>query len=135
TKARYLRRFIMNVLDRLTNKVPLKQSYRAKTRQLTAIDAEELAQKLKARVIGQDQVIEQVAMQLRRRLAAKRKDKPLAVFCFAGAPGVGKTHLAKVLAETLYGDKNHLHFFDMSQATQSIGANALFGSPKGDLAS
>src|SRR5215510_3177870 len=134
-KGRYLPRFIMDVLDRLTNKVSLEKAYEAKNRQLTAIDAEELAQKLKARVIGQDQVIEQVAMQLRRRLAAKRKDKPLAVFCFAGAPGVGKTHLAKVLAETLYGDKNHLHFFDMSQATQSIGANALFGSPKGYVGS
>jgi ATP-dependent Clp protease ATP-binding subunit ClpA len=134
-KGRYLPRFIMDVLDRLTNKTSLEKAYEAKNRNLTAIDADELAQKLKARVIGQDQVIEQVAVQLRRRLAAKRKDKPLAVFCFAGAPGVGKTHLAKVLAATLYDDNNHLHFFDMSQATQSIGANALFGSPKGYVGS
>jgi ATP-dependent Clp protease ATP-binding subunit ClpA len=59
----------------------------------------------------------------------------VAVFCFAGAPGVGKTHLAKVLAETLYHSKNHLHFFDMSQANSPMGANSLFGSPKGYVGS
>ncbi len=134
-KGLYLPRFIMDVLNRLTDKASLERAYEAKNRQLAAINADELAQNLKARVIGQDQVIDQVAVQLRRRLAAKRKDKPIAVFCFAGAPGVGKTHLAKVLAETLYQDKNHLHFFDMSQAAQAIGANALFGSPKGYVGS
>jgi ATP-dependent Clp protease ATP-binding subunit ClpA len=76
------------------------------------INAAELAAKLKAKVIGQDAVIDQIAAQLRRRVAAKRRDKPLAVFCFAGAPGVGKSHLAKVLAEALYGDKTHLLFVE-----------------------
>ena len=57
------------------------------------------------------------------------------MFCFGGPPGVGRTHLAKVLAATLYADKNHLHFFDMSQAATPMGANALFGSPKGYIGS
>lgn len=134
-KGRYLPRFMMDILDRLTNKAQLEKAYEAKSAQLTTIDAEDLANKLKARVIGQDDVIDQIAAQLRRRIAAKRKDKPLAVFCFAGAPGVGKTHLAKVLAEILYHSKNHLHFFDMSQASSPMGANALFGSPKGYVGS
>ena len=134
-KGRYFPRVIMDILDRLTNKAQLERAYEAKSAQLTTINAEELAAKLKAKVIGQNEVIDQIAAQLRRRIAAKRKDKPLAVFCFAGPPGVGKTHLAKVLAETLYADKNHLHFFDMSQAATSIGANALFGSPKGYIGS
>jgi ATP-dependent Clp protease ATP-binding subunit ClpA len=134
-KGRYLPRFVMDILDRLTNKDALQRAYDVKSRQLTAIDAEELAAKLKARVIGQNEVIDRIAVQLRRRLAARRKDKPIAVFCLAGAPDVGKTHLAKVLAETLYGDKNHLHFFDMGQAAQPIGATSLFGSPKGYVGS
>jgi ATP-dependent Clp protease ATP-binding subunit ClpA len=134
-KGRYFPRFVMDILDRLTNKAQLQQAYEAKSAQLTTIDAEDLPNKLKARVIGQDDVIDQIAAQLRRRIAAKRKDKPVAVFCFAGAPGVGKTHLAKVLAETLYHNKNHLHFFDMSQANSPMGANSLFGSPKGYVGS
>jgi ATP-dependent Clp protease ATP-binding subunit ClpA len=134
-KGRYFPRVIMDILDRLTNKAQLERGYEAKNAQLTTINAEELAAKLKAKVIGQNEVIDQIAAQLRRRIAAKRKDKPLAVFCLAGPPGVGKTHLAKVLAETLYADKNHLHFFDMSQAATPMGANALFGSPKGYIGS
>jgi ATP-dependent Clp protease ATP-binding subunit ClpA len=125
----------MDILDRLTNKAQLERAYEAKSAQLTTINAEELAAKLKAKVIGQDEVIDQIAAQLKRRIAAKRMDRPLAVFCLAGPPGVGKTHLAKVLAATLYADKNHLHFFDMSQAATPMGANALFGSPKGYIGS
>jgi ATP-dependent Clp protease ATP-binding subunit ClpA len=134
-KGRFFPRGIMDILDRLTNRAQLERAYEAKSAELITINAEELAAKLKAKAVGQDNVIDQIAAQLRRRIAAKRKDKPLAVFCFAGPPGVGKTHLAKVLAETLYADKNHLHFFDMSQAATPMGANALFGSPKGYVGS
>jgi ATP-dependent Clp protease ATP-binding subunit ClpA len=74
-------------------------------------------------------------MQLRRRLAARRKDKPIAVFCLAGAPGVGKTHFAKVLADELYGGKGHLHFFDMSQFGQPHAAASLFGQARGYVGS
>ncbi len=121
----------MDVLQRLTNKAALEKAFEAKSAKLTVIDAEELAAKLKSRVIGQDEVIDQIARTLRRRFAARRPNKPIAVFCFAGAPGVGKTHLAKVMAETLYKSQNHLHHIDMSTATDHHAASSLFGSPKG----
>jgi ATP-dependent Clp protease ATP-binding subunit ClpA len=124
----YLPRFAKDFIERRARK---RREAERKEAKLTAIDADELAAKLKARVIGQDEVIDQICRTLRRRLAARRPNKPLAVFCFAGPPGVGKTHLAKVLAETLYGDPRHLHFIDMSQNS----ATTLFGSPRGYIGS
>jgi ATP-dependent Clp protease ATP-binding subunit ClpA len=134
-KGRYFPRWIMDVLDRLTNKASLEAAYGARKRKLVTIDAGLLADRLKSRVIGQDAAIESIAVQLRRRLAAQRSDKPVAVFCLAGPPGVGKTHLAKVLADELYADKGHLHFFDMSQFGQAHAAASLFGQARGYVGS
>jgi ATP-dependent Clp protease ATP-binding subunit ClpA len=134
-QGRYLPRFIMDVLDRLTNRSALEDAYQSKSKQLLTIDATDLARRVKARVIGQDAAIEAVAAQLRRRIAARRRDKPLAVFCLAGPPGVGKTHLAKILAQELYGDRSHLHFFDMSQFGQPHAAASLFGQARGYVGS
>jgi ATP-dependent Clp protease ATP-binding subunit ClpA len=134
-QGRYLPRFVMDVLDRLTNRSALEQSYQARSRQLITIDAQDLADRVKARVIGQDSAVDAIAAQLRRRIAARRPDKPLAVFCLAGAPGVGKTHFAKVLAEELFGDRSHLHFFDMSQFGQAHAAASLFGQARGYVGS
>jgi ATP-dependent Clp protease ATP-binding subunit ClpA len=134
-KGRYLPRFIMDVLDRLTNRSALEEAYRVKNREMITIDADDLARRVKARVIGQDATVDAIAAQLRRRFAARRKDKPLAVFCLAGPPGVGKTHLAKVLSQELYGNRNHLHFFDMSQFGQAHAAASLFGQARGYVGS
>jgi ATP-dependent Clp protease ATP-binding subunit ClpA len=134
-RGSYLPRFIMDVLDRLTNKAMLQDAYERRSAKLVTIDAEQLTQRISARVIGQDEAVRSIAMQLRRRIAARRKDKPIAVFCLAGAPGVGKTHFAKVLAEELYGSKGHLHFFDMSQFAQPHAAASLFGQARGYVGS
>ena len=134
-KGQYLPRSIMDILDRLTNKAALERAYDTQKADLSVIDAKDLAQRLKARVIGQDGTIDWLTSQLRRRFAAKRTDKPIAVFCLAGPPGVGKTHLAKTLAAELYGDRNHLHFFDMSQFGQPHAAASLFGQARGYVGS
>jgi ATP-dependent Clp protease ATP-binding subunit ClpA len=80
-------------------------------------------------------VIDALAIRLRQRLAARRPGKPIAVMCFAGAPGVGKSHLAKILAQKLYNDGRHLHFFDMTKYQQSHFATTLFGVPAGHVGS
>ncbi|QOZ23460.1 AAA family ATPase [Bradyrhizobium sp. CCBAU 51753] len=130
-----LPRFIMDVLDRLTNKASLEQAYAQRSGKLVTIDADQLADRIIARVIGQNDAVHSIAMQLRRRFAARRADKPIAVFCLAGAPGTGKTHFAKVLADELYGGKGHLHFFDMSQFGQPHAAASLFGQARGYVGS
>lgn len=134
-RGQYLPRVIMDVLSRLSDKGALERAFEARAKKLTTIDAEDLARRVKARVVGQDETVDQIAIQLRRRFAAQGRNRPIAVFCFAGAPGTGKTHLAKVLAEELFEDKNHLHFFDMSQYGQAFSASGLFGSPKGYVGS
>jgi ATP-dependent Clp protease ATP-binding subunit ClpA len=97
----------------------------------TLIVETELADYLKARVIGQDEVIDALSRRLRQRLAARREGKPVAVMCFAGAPGVGKTYLAKVLAKKLYGSDTHLHVFEMAKFQQGYTSTSLFGVPAG----
>jgi ATP-dependent Clp protease ATP-binding subunit ClpA len=134
-RGRYLPKFVMLILDRLTDRSALEKAYEQRSQRLATIDAEDVARRVKARVIGQDHAADAMVGQLRRRIAARRKDKPLAVFCLAGCPGVGKTHFAKVLAEQLYGDRGHLHFFDMSQFAQAHAAASLFGQARGYVGS
>ena len=130
-----LPRYLMDVLDRLTNRANLETAYLDRRDQHITIDSTELANRLKARVIGQDACAERVANQLRRRFAARLPDKPIAVFCLAGPPGVGKTYFAKVLSEELFGDKQRLKFFDMSQFGEPHAAASLFGQARGYVGS
>jgi len=134
-KGGMLPRWLMDVLDRLTDKASLEKAYAARQQEAIDFDAATLGAKLRARVIGQDRVCDSIAVQLRRRFMGRRPDKPVAVFCLAGPPGVGKTLLAKVLAEELYGDRGRLHFFDMSQFGQAHAAASLFGQAKGYVGS
>jgi ATP-dependent Clp protease ATP-binding subunit ClpA len=90
--------------------------------------SEPITERLKSRIVGQDGLIDELVRQLARRVRAKRPGRPIAVFCFVGPPGVGKTELAKVLPEVLYDSTEHLHFFSCAEIGKSMrAAGRLFG--------
>lgn len=92
----------------------------------------ELESVLRKRVIGQDPAIGAVSEAIRRARAGLHDPrKPLGSFLFAGPSGVGKTELAKTLAETLFGSENALVRIDLSEFTESHAASRLLGAPPG----
>ncbi|MGP9695144.1 ATP-dependent Clp protease ATP-binding subunit [Brachybacterium sp. AOP25-B2-12] len=87
---------------------------------------------LHKRVIGQDEAIKALSQAIRRtRAGLKDPKRPGGSFIFAGSTGVGKTELAKALAEFLFGDDDALIQLDMSEFGEKHTASRLFGSPPG----
>lgn len=87
---------------------------------------------LHKRVIGQDEAVKALAQSIRRtRSGLKDPNRPGGSFIFAGPTGVGKTELAKALAEFLFGDEDALIQMDMSEFSEKHTASRLFGAPPG----
>ena len=101
-----------------------------KTVDFSSLDEAAITRNLKARVVGQDQAIDQVVPTLFTRAKLPRKDKPVAVFLFVGPSGVGKTELAKGLADELFGEKKLVRI-DMSEYQDAISLDRLIGVPAG----
>ena len=91
-----------------------------------------LAQRLKNRVIGQDEAIEEVSDAiLRQRAGISDENRPIGSFMFLGPTGVGKTELAKALAEQLFDSDRHIVRIDMSEYMESHSVARLIGAPPG----
>ena len=87
---------------------------------------------LKKRVFGQDDPIKAVAKAVRRgRTGLKKANKPIGSFLFLGPSGVGKTELAKALAEALFGDESALQVYNMSEYQEKHSVSTLIGAPPG----
>ena len=104
-------------------------------RSLTEDDSERLRRledELGKRVLGQDEATTAVSKAIRRgRLGLKDPQRPTGSFIFLGTTGVGKTELAKALAETMFGNENALVRIDMSEYMEKFDVSKLIGAPPG----
>ena len=91
-----------------------------------------MAQELKKHVIAQEKAIDKMVRAIQRnRVGLKDPNHPIGVFMFLGPTGVGKTYLAKKLAEFMFGSSDALIRIDMSEYTESFNVSRLIGAPPG----
>lgn len=117
---------ILHVIAKWTG-IPLARMDQNETRKLLAMEGE-----LKKSVIGQDVAVTAISKALRRsRADLKDPRRPIGSFIFLGPTGVGKTFLARTLAEFMFGDADSLIQIDMSEYMEKFTASRLIGSPPG----
>ena len=107
--------------------IPVKRMLESEREKLLRMESE-----LHKRVVGQDQAISAVADAVRRSRAGLQNEKrPIGSFLFMGTTGVGKTELAKALAEFLFNDENMMTRIDMSEYQERHSVSRLVGAPPG----
>ena len=107
--------------------IPLNRMEAKESKRLLKLETE-----LRKQIIGQDFATEVVSKALRRsRADLKDPKRPIGSFMFLGPTGVGKTHLAKVLAERIFGDQESLIQIDMSEYMEKHAVSRMIGSPPG----
>ena len=117
---------VMQVVSHIT-KIPLSRMNQNEKKNLLNLDKQ-----LKKTVIGQDVAIKTIVKSIRRNsVGIKELDKPIGSFICLGPTGVGKTHLAKKLAELLFGSEESLIRVDMSEYQEKHSVSRLIGSPPG----
>lgn len=117
---------VIQVVEERVN-VPLRSASEAEAKDLLNLEA-----KIGARLVGQEEAIKAVANSLRQyRSGLARRGGPIASFLFVGPTGVGKTELAKILAEIQFGSTNAMFRFDMSEFQDKTAISRFLGSPDG----
>lgn len=117
---------ILKVLREIT-KIPASGSLKKSDEEFLTLE-----QSLSHRIIGQDDAVRSVALAVRRsRAGIADPERPFGSFLFAGPTGVGKTELAKALADLLFPEKNSFIRLDMSEFMEKHSVSKLIGSPPG----
>jgi ATP-dependent Clp protease ATP-binding subunit ClpC len=110
--------------------VPVQRVAQAETQQLR-----QMGTTLKQRVIGQDKAIDTIVKAIQRsRMGLRDPKKPIGTFFLLGPTGVGKTHLAQCLAEEMFGNRDAIIRFDMSEYIEKHTVSLLVGAPPGYIA-
>jgi ATP-dependent Clp protease ATP-binding subunit ClpC len=117
---------VAEVVSMMTG-VPLSKVTQSENQKLA-----QLEDTLKSKVIGQDAAVTKISKAiLRNRLGLKDPNRPIGSFIFLGPTGVGKTQLAKELAENIFGDRDALIRMDMSEYMEKFNSTKLIGAPPG----
>jgi ATP-dependent Clp protease ATP-binding subunit ClpC len=117
---------ICEVVSMMTG-IPISKISQNEIKKLINIDKE-----ISNTVIGQDNAIQKVASAIKRnRTGIRKQNKPIGSFLFIGPTGVGKTELAKVLAEKIFGSEDAIVRIDMSEYGEKFNTSKLIGSPPG----
>jgi ATP-dependent Clp protease ATP-binding subunit ClpC len=107
--------------------IPVTKVSQTENEKLRNMDKE-----IKTKVIGQDNAIDKITKAIKRnRVGIKNQKKPIGSFMFLGPTGVGKTHLAKMLAESIFGSPESLIRVDMSEYMEKHTVSKLIGAPPG----
>ena len=110
--------------------VPVQRVARAENERLLT-----MAETLKHKIIGQDKAVETVVKAIQRsRLGLRDPKRPIGTFFFLGQTGVGKTYLAQCLAEEMFGSRDAIIRFDMSEYMEKHAVSLLVGAPPGYVA-
>lgn len=117
---------VVNVVSNLTG-VPVKQMTKTESDRLIKLE-----QELHKRVVGQEEAISAVSRSIRRaRSGVADGRRPMGSFMFLGPTGVGKTELAKALAESIFGSEDNMIRIDMSEYMEKFSTSRLIGAPPG----
>jgi ATP-dependent Clp protease ATP-binding subunit ClpE len=117
---------IQNIIEQKTG-IPVGKLQEDEQERMVHLQAE-----LMKKVIGQEEAVKKVSKAVRRsRAGLKSKNRPTGSFLFVGPTGVGKTELAKTLAEELFGNKDAMIRLDMSEFMEKHSVSKLIGSPPG----
>lgn len=117
---------VADVVSMMTG-IPVQKMADAET-----IMLKDLSARLKASVIAQDKAIDKLVKSIQRnRIGLREPNHPIGVFMFLGPTGVGKTYLAKKLAEQLFGSKDALIRVDMNEYSEAFNVSRLVGAPPG----
>ena len=117
------------VVSRMSG-VPVQRVAQAEGEQLR-----KMSSVLKQRVVGQDKAIDTIVRAIQRsRMGLRNPNKPIGTFFLLGPTGVGKTHLAQCLAEEMFGNRDAIVRFDMSEYIEKHTVSLLVGAPPGYVA-
>ena len=117
---------ISDVVSMMTN-IPVTKIVKSEKNKLAS-----LSDKISKKLIGQDEAVKKVVKAIQRnRAGLKEPDKPIGSFIFLGQTGVGKTQLAKILAEEIFESNENLIRIDMSEYMEKFAISRLIGAPPG----